>query len=59
MNNNNKTKSSGTGLCGLLTVLFVVLKLCGVIKWSWIWVFAPTWIPLVLVVVISLIYILK
>jgi hypothetical protein len=27
----------------LLTVLFIALKLCGVIKWSWLWVFAPAW----------------
>lgn len=28
----------------LLTVLFVLLKLTGVITWSWVWVLAPTWI---------------
>lgn len=33
------------GICTLLTVLFVALKLCGVIAWSWLWVLAPTWIP--------------
>lgn len=27
-----------------LTVLFIALKLCGVITWSWIWVLAPLWI---------------
>jgi hypothetical protein len=29
-----------------LTIAFVVLKLCGVITWSWWWVLAPVWIPL-------------
>lgn len=29
----------------LLTVAFVVLKLCNVITWSWWWVLAPLWIP--------------
>lgn len=33
----------------ILFVLFLVLKLCGVIAWSWWWVFAPLWIPVVLV----------
>lgn len=31
---------------GLLTIAFIVLKLCHVINWSWVWVLAPTWIPL-------------
>lgn len=41
----NKTVSkSGIGFCGLLTIAFIVLKLCGVIAWSWVWVLAPLWI---------------
>lgn len=31
------------GFCGLLTLVFIVLKLTGVIGWSWIWVLAPAW----------------
>lgn len=27
-----------------LTVLFIALKLCGVITWSWVWVLAPLWL---------------
>ena len=30
----------------LLTVAFVVLKLCNVISWSWWWVLSPLWIPI-------------
>ena len=30
----------------LLCIVFVVLKLCSVITWSWLWVLAPVWIPL-------------
>lgn len=41
------------GLAGLLTVAFIVLKLCKVIDWSWIWVVSPTWIPIVLWLVIE------
>ena len=41
----NKTyNKNGIGFCGLLTIAFIVLKLCGVINWSWIWVLAPLWI---------------
>lgn len=28
-----------------LLVAFIVLKLCGVIAWSWVWVLSPLWIP--------------
>lgn len=41
-------KSGGIGFCGLLTIVFIVLKLCKVINWSWILVLAPAWIPIVL-----------
>lgn len=40
----------------VLLVAFIVLKLCGVINWSWWWVFSPVWIPLAIVVVILIIY---
>ena len=39
------TASGGIGLCSLLTVLFVGLKLCTQIDWSWWWVLSPLWIP--------------
>ena len=54
-NNNKSTQSGGIGFCGLLTIVFIVLKLCGVIKWSWLCVLSPIWIPLALVMVILLI----
>jgi len=38
--------SGGIGLSGLLTVLFVGLKLTNYITWSWVWVLAPLWIPI-------------
>jgi hypothetical protein len=38
--------SGGTDVCGALGVAFVVLKLCGVVNWSWWWVLAPFWMPL-------------
>ncbi|MCF6775255.1 hypothetical protein L3V83_01585 [Thiotrichales bacterium 19X7-9] len=35
------------GYCILLalSLLFMVLKLCGAIHWSWLWVFSPLWLP--------------
>jgi hypothetical protein len=33
----------------LLTIAFIVLKLCNVIAWSWWWVLAPLWIPMAIV----------
>lgn len=39
----SSSSSSGIGVIGLLGVAFVVLKLCGVITWSWWWVTAPFW----------------
>ena len=40
--NKNNEKSGGIGFCGLLAIAFIVLKLCGVIAWSWLWVLSPT-----------------
>lgn len=51
-NNNNGSAKGGIGFCGLLAVAFIVLKLVGVIKWSWLWVLAPIWLPTVIVVLV-------
>jgi membrane protein YdbS with pleckstrin-like domain len=50
----------GMSLCTVLTIIFVVLKLVGVIEWSWVWVLAPLWIGfgLFLVVLIIMLVIL-
>lgn len=47
MNKNNST-SGGIGFTGLLTIVFIVLKLCHVIEWSWLWVLSPIWISLII-----------
>lgn len=52
---NTKAAGGGIGFSGLLGLLFIALKLCGVIDWSWWWVLAPFWIPIALVVVIIII----
>ena len=56
MKDNNNSSSGGIGFVGLLTIVFIVLKLCGVITWSWWWVLSPLWISVVLAVVIVAIY---
>lgn len=45
-NNSNNVNGGGIGFCGALTIAFIVLKLCNFIQWSWVWVLAPTWIPI-------------
>ena len=55
MENKNTTVSGGIGVCGLLGVAFVVLKLCKVINWSWWWVTAPFWMPVAVGVLLGLI----
>ena len=42
----------------LLAIAFIVLKLCNVITWSWLWVLSPLWIPLALTILIILIAVL-
>ncbi len=46
MSENVQVKSGGVGFPGLLTVLFVGLKLTGYIKWAWVWVLSPLWVSL-------------
>jgi hypothetical protein len=41
---NSSSSSSGIGFSGLLTVLFVGLKLTHFIDWSWWWILSPIWI---------------
>lgn len=49
---NAASPEGGLGLGSLLLVLFIALKLCGVIAWSWWWVMAPLWIPALIVVLV-------
>ena len=41
---NPKQKNTTLRFLGLLTILFIGLKLGGVTTWSWIWVLAPLWL---------------
>ncbi len=45
-------KSYSIGFFDALAIVFIVLKLLGVIKWSWWWVLSPIWIPIIIVLVL-------
>ena len=51
-NNDSGAVVSGVSASSLLGIAFVILKLCGVINWSWLWVLSPFWIPAVFVIVV-------
>lgn len=46
--------SGGIGFTGLLTIVFIVLRLMNIISWSWVWVLAPLWIPFALILILFL-----
>ena len=53
-----KQATGGIGFCGALFLVFLVLKLCEVITWSWWWVTAPLWAIPALIIGILLILLL-
>ena len=57
MKDNNTVYKSGGGIgfAGVLTIVFVVLKLVGVINWPWIWVLSPIWISIGIALIFALI----
>lgn len=46
-----KNYSGGISFAGLLCIVFITLKLTHVIDWSWWWVLAPLWAPIVLALI--------
>lgn len=55
MSNNNNNSNGGIGFTGVLTILFIALKLTGYINWSWWWVLSPVWISAIIFLVIFLV----
>lgn len=47
-----KSSGGGIGFLGVLTILFIALKLLNQIDWSWWWVLAPIWIPFAIMIII-------
>lgn len=41
-----------------LGLVFIVLKLLGVITWSWLWVLSPFWIPFVIGIILIILSII-
>lgn len=54
--NNSVGSSGGIGFVGVLTIVFIVLKLLGKIAWSWWWVLSPIWISTIVAILILIIY---
>jgi hypothetical protein len=44
----SSSSSGGVSFSGLLTVVFIALKLTGNITWPWVWVLSPLWISFIL-----------
>lgn len=42
-----QVQSGGIGFVGLLTIVFITLKLLGVIDWGWLWVLSPIWFSVI------------
>lgn len=55
----DKHKNTGLGICDVLAVVFIVLKLIGIIEWSWVWVLSPIWIQVLIVAVVFIVLRIK
>lgn len=51
----NESKSGGIGVSTVIGIVFIILKCCGVLNWSWIWILSPFWIPVVLIIFLGII----
>lgn len=52
MSDKNNSAGGGLGLGTVLFLIFLVLKLCNVIDWSWWWVTSPLWISAIIIVLL-------
>lgn len=57
-NSSGGNNGGGITFLGLLTIVFIVLKLTKVVSWSWLWVLSPLWIPAAIIVVAVVIILL-
>ena len=53
--NDNRSSNVLKLLVGILTIAFVILKLCKIITWKWIWVLSPLWIYAIIVLIVLVI----
>ena len=60
MANNSKSSGSGSGkgigFVGALQIVFIILKILGKIKWSWLWVLSPTWVSFALIIIFAVMF---
>jgi hypothetical protein len=59
MSSSSSSSSSGIGFSGLLTILFIALKLLNIIDWSWWWVLAPMWSGLAIFIIVVAFFLIK
>ena len=59
MTDKQVVNNNGIGFVGLLTILFIALKLTGYIAWSWWWVLSPIWISTIIALFIIIIIAIK
>lgn len=50
--------SFNVGFTGLLTLIFITLKLTNIINWSWLWVLSPLWIAWAIGFVFLFVYVI-
>lgn len=55
----SRSNGNGIGFLGVLQIVFIVLKLCNVLQWSWWMVFIPTYISAGLAIVMIVIAIIS
>lgn len=53
--NRDNNRGVGFSLGDVLLVVFIILKLCKVINWSWFWVLSPLWISLIIYIILVII----
>jgi hypothetical protein len=58
MSENSNQSSGGIGFVGLLTIVFITLKLTGYIDWSWWWVWSPIWVTVGVILAIFVVIII-
>lgn len=51
-------KDRNLGFLEVLGLIFIVLKLCKVINWPWIWVLAPIWISIIIVIALVIAFVI-
>ena len=52
--NSNGGSARGISFFGLLGLVFIVLKIIGIIKLSWLWVLCPLWAPIIIYMLVYL-----